>query len=138
MTNKEFLQQAYYLDLRIENDIEELRRLRAMVTDISPPKLGDRVQTSHSGEAPFVRGVEKILLLEKKITSEIEALTALKRQIPDAIGAVPDPNERMVLYYRYIERMTWESIGAKLYASERTVRRWHENGLLHLKQPENS
>lgn len=137
MTNKEYLRQAYRLDQRINSDIEEVSRLREMACGISSPALGDRVQTSHSGEAPFVRSVEKILTLEERINKEIDLLVDLKEQIRGVISAVPDVDERMVLRYRYIQGLTWEQIGLEMNADERTIRRWHGNALLHITLPEN-
>ncbi len=137
MTNKEYLRQAYRLDQRINSDIEEVSRLREMACGISSPVLGDKVQTSHSGEAPFVRSVEKILTLEERINKEIDLLVDLKEQIRGVISAVPDVDERMVLRYRYIQGLTWEQIGLEMNADERTIRRWHGNALLHITLPEN-
>ena len=136
MTNKEYLRQAYRLDQRINSDIEEVARLREMASGISAPALGDKVQTSRSGEAPFVRSVEKIMALEEKINQEIDLLVDLKEQIRGVITAVPDTDERMVLRYRYIQGLTWEQIGLEMNADERTIRRWHGNALLHITIPE--
>jgi DNA-directed RNA polymerase specialized sigma subunit len=137
MTNKEYLRQAYRLDQRINSDIEEVSRLREMASGISSPVLGDKVQTSHSGEAPFVRSIEKIMALEERINKEIDLLVDLKEQIRSVISAVPDVDERMVLRYRYIQGLTWEQIGLEMNADERTIRRWHGNALLHIALPEN-
>lgn len=137
MTNKEYLRQAYRLDQRINSDIEEVSRLREMASGISSPVLGDKVQTSHSGEAPFVRSIEKIMALEERINKEIDLLVDLKEQIRRVISAVPDVDERMVLRYRYIQGLTWEQIGLEMNADERTIRRWHGNALLHIALPEN-
>ena len=63
MTSKEYLRQAYRLDQKINSDIEEVARLREMAGSISSPVLGEKVQASRSGDAPFVRVVEKILAL---------------------------------------------------------------------------
>ena len=136
MTNKEYLRQAYRLDQKINSDIEEITRLREMASSISSPVLGDKVQTSRTGEAPFVRSVEKILMLEEKINREIDILVDLKEQMRDVIASVPDTDERMVLRYRYIHNLTWEQIGNELNADARTIRRWHGNALLHVVLPE--
>ena len=136
MTNKEYLRQAYRLDQKINSDIEEVARLREMATSISSPVLGDKVQTSRSGDAPFVRSIEKILLLEEKIDREIDALVDLKQQMRDVIAAVPDTDERMVLRYRYIHNLTWEQIGNELNADARTIRRWHGSALVHVVLPD--
>ena len=135
MTNKEYLRQAYRLDQKINSDIEEVARLREMATSISSPVLGDKVQTSRSGDAPFVRSIEKILLLEEKINREIDMLVDLKSQMRDVIAAVPDMDERMVLRYRYIHNLTWEQIGNELNADKSTIRRWHGSALTHVVLP---
>lgn len=137
MTNKEYLRQAYRLDKKINSDIEELARLREMAVSISTPSLGEKIQTSYQGEAPFVRCVEKILILEEKINREIEVMVGLKGQMHDVIAAVPDMDERLVLRYRYIHNMTWEQIGDELNADRTTVYRWHNRALRHVTLPEN-
>lgn len=137
MRVKEYLHQAYRLDHRINSDIEEMTRLREMATSVSSPVFGDKVQTSHIGEAPFVRCVEKIMALEAQINAEIDTLVDLKEQIRAVIDKVPDTDERMVLRYRYVHNYTWEQIGNELNADKSTVRRWHGNALLHAEMPEN-
>lgn len=136
MTNKEYLRQAYRLDQKINSDIEEVARLREMASSISSPVLGDKVQTSRNGDAPFVRSIEKILMLEEKINREIDTLVDLKQQMREVIAAVPDTDERMVLRYRYIHNLTWEQIGNELNADARTIRRWHGSALVHVVLPE--
>jgi DNA-directed RNA polymerase specialized sigma subunit len=136
MTNKEYLRQAYRLDQKINSDIEEVARLREMASSISSPMLGDKVQTSRNGDAPFVRSIEKILMLEEKIDQEIDLLVDLKSQMRDVIAAVPDTDERMVLRYRYIHNLTWEQIGNELNADARTIRRWHGSALVNVVLPD--
>ena len=55
MTAKEYLSQAYRLDQRINSNIEEVTMLREMASSISSPSWGEKVQTSRSTEAPFVK-----------------------------------------------------------------------------------
>lgn len=137
MRIKEYLHQAYRLDHRINSDIEEMARLRDMASSVSAPMFGDKVQISRSNEAPYVRCIEKILTLEKRINDEIDTLVDLKEQIRGTIDKVTDTDERMVLRYRYVHNYTWEQIGDELNADKSTVRRWHGNALLHAEVPEN-
>lgn len=136
MTSKEYLRQAYRLDQRINSDIEEVGRLRSMASSVSSPSLGERVQTSHNGDAPFVRSIEKIIELEHKIDQEIDLYVNLKDQIRTVIAKVEDPNEQLVLRYRYVHNYTWEQIGDRLYADRTTVYRWHSNALRHVSLPD--
>ncbi|MCC8044389.1 MAG: DUF1492 domain-containing protein [Clostridiales bacterium] len=137
MTAKEYLRQAYRLDQKINSDIAEAARLREIASSVSAPSLGERVQTPQSNEAPFVRRLEKVMLLEESINKEIDLYVDLKKQIRTVIDTVPDTDERLVLKFRYIHNYTWEQIGNELRADSRTVRRWHGNALTHVVMPEN-
>lgn len=137
MTAKEYLHQAYRLDHKINSDIEELQRLREMSFSISSPQLGDRVQTSRSNDAPFVKCIFKIQEMEEKIDAEIDLFVDLKKEIRSVIEKVEDTDEQMVLRYRYIHNMTWEQIGDELNADKVTVWRWHQKALAHTVVPEN-
>lgn len=137
MTAKEYLSQAYRLDQRINSNIEEISRLREMATSISSPSWGEKVQSTRSTDAPFVRCLEKIMDLESVINEEINALVELKKEIRTVIEAVQNTDERLVLRYRYIHNCTWEQIGNELNADARTVRRWHGEALQNVKVPEN-
>ena len=137
MTVKEYLHQAYRLDHRINSDIEELQRLREMSYSLSSPTLGDRVQTSKSNEAPFVKCVCKIRDMEEKINAEIDLFVDLKKEIRSVIEKVENTDEQMVLRYRYIHNMTWLDIGDELHADKSTIRRWHGSALSHVVLPDN-
>lgn len=137
MTTKEYLKQAFRLDHRIDSDITEMERLREMACSIGAPGFEEHYNPNHPTEAPFVRSLEKVWQMEEKINGEIDRLVDLKAQIRSVIEAVTDPNERMVLRYRYIHNMTWDQIGDELHADARTVRRWHGTALLHVELPEN-
>ena len=108
MTAKEYLQQAYKLDQRINHDLEEVARLRDMATSLSSPSFGERVQSSPDGNAAFVTSVEAIIKLEQKINKEIDLLVALKEQIHDVLSRVSDTDEYIVLWYRYVDGLSWE------------------------------
>ena len=137
MTSKEYLRQAYRLDQKIDSYVEEAAKLHELSKSISSARWGDKVQTSHNMDAPFVRCVEKIMMLEEKIHGEVELLINLKRQICDVIDAVPDTDERLVLRYRYINNLTWRQIGGELRADKSTIRRWHGSALAHVVLPDN-
>ena len=68
MTIKDYLQQAYRLDMRINSHIKELEDLKLMAAGISSPKLtADKVQTSQNGDAPYVSALAKIWEMEEKV-----------------------------------------------------------------------
>ncbi len=136
MTVKEYLRQAYRLDHRIDSDISEMERLREMACSIGAPGFEEHYDPNHPTEAPFIRALEKVWKLEEKINAEIDRLVDLKAQMRGVIEAVSDPDERMVLRYRYIHNMTWEKIGDVLHADRTTVYRWHNTAIRHVVLPD--
>ena len=136
MTVKEYLRQAYRLDHRIDSDISEMERLREMACSIGAPGFEEHYDPNHPTEAPFIRALEKVWKLEEKINAEIDRLVDLKAQMRGVIEAVSDPDERMVLRYRYIHNMTWEKIGDVLHADRTTVYRWHNTAIRHVILPD--
>jgi DNA-directed RNA polymerase sigma subunit (sigma70/sigma32) len=60
----------------------------------------------------------------------------LKEQNRGVIAKVENTDEQMVLRYRYLHNDTWEKIGEILKADSRTVRRWHDEALKHVKVPD--
>lgn len=136
MTNREYFQQAIALDQKITSHLKESEHLREMSISISAPALGDRVQTSPLGEAPYVRIVEKLIAMEDKINAEIDALVDLKEEIGTVIDRLPKWEEQVVMRYHYLCGMTWEQISAETGIAIRSVYRWHQVALRDATQPE--
>ena len=138
MTIKDYLQQAYRLDKRINSHIKELEELKLMAAGISSPSItSDMVQTSQNGDAPYVSALAKIWEMEEKITEEIDLYVDLKAQIHSVLKQVTNPDHLMVLRYRYIHNYCWDQIAEELMADRRTVIRWHDTALSWLTIPEN-
>lgn len=130
MTAKEYLRQGYLLDKRINSHIREKEEAMRMACSISSPQMQeDKVQSSPSGEAPFVKALERLWEMEENINAEIDKYVDLKNQIHEVISRVSLPEYQMVLRCRYIFNMTWEQIGDELAMDERTVRRWHSQAI---------
>lgn len=138
MDIKEYLNQSYRLNQRIESHLLEIERLKEMSLSVSSICY-DReiVQTTRSTDAYFVRCLSKIDELRCEIDKEVKKLVELKKQIRNLIMSVKNTDEQMVLMYRYIHNYTWEHIGEVLFADSRTVRRWHKQALEKLNVPQN-
>ncbi|MCD8337623.1 MAG: flagellar biosynthesis protein FliA [Lachnospiraceae bacterium] len=135
MTAKEYLRQARDLDALINAHLKEKADLQQMAYSISSPSLGERVQTSRDADAPYVRTLEKIMRLEDRITGEIDRLVDLKAEMLTAIEDMANPQERLLLKYRYFEGYTWEEIGMAMNVCDRTARRIHGSALQNFVVP---
>lgn len=61
---------------------------------------------------------------------ELEKKAGLIRiEIEKAINTVKEEDLQMILTYRYIDWLTWSEIAAKVYYSDKTVRRKHDQAI---------
>lgn len=73
--------------------------------------------------------------LEDRITSEIDRLVDLKAEMLTAIEDMANPQERLLLKYRYFEGYTWEEIGMAMNVCDRIARRIHGSALQNFVVP---
>jgi DNA-directed RNA polymerase specialized sigma subunit len=138
MTVKEYLGQAYLLDQRIKSDSMEYEELRIMAETISSPGFDEHYNASKNTDAPYVRTLEKMMEMEKRIMVEIDQLIELKRQIREVISQIEKPEYQMILRYRYIHNYSWPIIGNELKADTTTVQRWHNKAIAKIRLPEDA
>lgn len=138
MTPKEYLKQAYRIDKRIDKEVLRLKELRELAGCAQTVSYRELISSpNRNTEAPFVKVMEKVYLLENHINQQIDKYVDLKRQMSDAIDALPNPDQNLVLSYRYVHGWTWEQIAEELNADRSTVLRWHAKALKLFEVPEN-
>ena len=135
MTNKEYFEQALWLDKKINSYIRESAEIKRMITGVSSPMLGEKVQSTRPDEASYARHIQKMVDLQREVNREIDRLIDLKAELRACIDSLPSDEEKMVLRCRYLCGMDWEQIGEDLGISSRTARRWHDSALEHVVQP---
>lgn len=126
MTAKRFLEQAYWLDKRIERKDEEIKRLRAKLE-----KSNSQISDMPRGGAgqDWTDADVKVMELEARIRREIARLCDVKQQIGEAIDAVEDARYRTLLEMRYRNYYTFEKIAVEMNYSWRQVMRIHREAL---------
>ena len=130
MPPKEYLSQVYKLDHKIylmKLEVEEYRRLASSIPGQDFTR--ERVQTTRNLEAPFVKWIYKAIDKEDEIKKKMEELLKIKTEVLSVIDKIENDNLRVVLKLRYIDSLSWPQISEKIYASEKTVRRWHNQAL---------
>lgn len=136
MTAKQYLRQAYRLNELINSHIKELEQLRLISTSVSSTDFSkERVQGGQLPGNKIVNIIGKIVDLERQINAEIDSFIDLKKEIHDVIEAVKNPNERLVLRYRYIEFLTWEQVAERMNYSIKQVHRIHSEALKNVVVP---
>lgn len=137
MTAKEYLQQAYRLDLRIDIKTEQVFRLRALLTKATANLSSVPASSPENG-----RKMEEILAriadLEAEINADIDALIRLKEEVMAQIKAVGVPEMVTLLEMRYLNNSTWEEIAVAIHCSIRNVYRLHDAALEKISVPSES
>lgn len=124
----------------LQGEIEDLRLEVANLKSKSAQIVSDTVQGS-SNEYPFtqhpisIRGCdasarEKYEQKKTLLYNRITELEQKKAEISQWIDSVPQVRMRRLLRYRYIDRLKWSGIAARLgYTTENSARMAHNNFL---------
>jgi hypothetical protein len=115
MKAKEYLQQLKRLDELINQKIKEVTDLRERATSVSGIDYSkDKVQTSPSGDAPFVKLIGKIADLEAEINAEIDSFVNEKHKIINQIQSLKNADYISLLFKRYVEFKKFEIIAIEM------------------------
>lgn len=115
MKAKEYLQQLQRLDTMINQKIKELGDLRLMSQSVGSIDYSkERVQSSPSGDAPFVKPVLRMIELEQEINAEIDRFVDEKHEIINQIQALQNPKHIDILYKHYVEFKRLEIVAVEM------------------------
>ena len=130
MNAKEYLQQAYRIDVKIKDKNLELENLRELSTSVSSPTITDNGGASKSTKPDKVgRIVGRIVDLEREIKSEINRYFDLKSEINEKINLVADETLQSLLFKRYILCQSWKYIAVDMGYTYRHTLLLHSNAL---------
>lgn len=115
MKAKEYLRQLQRLDTVINQKIKGLDDLRLKLQSIGSTDYSkERVQTSPSGDAPFVKIISRIIDLDEEINAGIDKFVDKKYKIISQIQGLKNANHISLLYKRYVEYKKFETIAAEM------------------------
>ena len=115
MKAKEYLQQLQRLDTVINQKIKELGDLRLKSQSAGSIDYSkERVQSSPSGDAPFVKPVLRMIELEQEINAEIDRFVDEKHEIINQIQALQNPKHIDILYKHYVEFKRLEIVAVEM------------------------
>ena len=135
MTAKEYLEQAYRLDLRIQSKQEQIDSLNDLATRCTATMTG-MPHSPNRGSSPMADTVCKIVDLQEAIAADMQTLVDLKADIMHTIDRVQNVEYRLILEKRYITGKTWPEIAIELGYKMRYMFKLHEEALAVIKIPE--
>ncbi|MCR5488371.1 MAG: hypothetical protein K6F35_12740 [Lachnospiraceae bacterium] len=128
MTAKEYLNQAYRIDQRINAKLEQIHALRDMLTKTGAA-ISDMPKNPNRGESRMENRMAKILDMEAQIDDDVDMLVSLKKDIMGIIREVEPVDCQMLLELRYLCFKTWEEIADELNCTVRNVHNLHSKAL---------
>lgn len=126
MKAKEYLQQLQRLDTVINQKIKEVHDLRLQAQSTGGIDYSkERVQTSPSGDAPFVKPICRIIDLEAEINAEIDKFVDEKHKIINQIQGLKNSDYIALLFKRYVEFKSLEKICVEMNFSYDYIKHLH-------------
>jgi DNA-directed RNA polymerase specialized sigma subunit len=133
MTIKEYLSSTEILNKQIASKLEMKERLKAIAEKTTTSLHTTNVSGSCSN-SKLEETIIKIISLEEEINAEIDLYVDTLKAIRDTINTLEDPEERLVLEYRYINHMSWDEVIGNLGFSERKCFMLHKSALKKLEK----
>ena len=126
MKAKEYLQQLQRLDTVINQKIKEVHDLRLQAQSGGGLDYSkERVQSSPSGDAPFVKPICRIIDLEAEINAEIDKFVDEKHKIINQIQGLKNSDYISLLFKRYVEFKSLEKICVEMNFSYDYIKHLH-------------
>ena len=135
MTAKEYLNQAYWLDRRIESKLEQLSALKEMATR-TPVAMTSDVVNRTQNMSRMQEVINKIIDMQNEINEDIDRLVDLKRDIMHIIKAENNTEYQTLLELRYLCFKSWDSIAKQMGYSIRHIYRLHDEAVEQMEIPE--
>ena len=126
MKAKEYLQQLKRLDILIKQKSKEVNDLYLKSKSISSIDYSkERVRTSPSGEASFIKLIGRIVDLETEISQEINTFLQEKHKIINQIQELKNADYISLLYKCYVEYKSLEHICVEMNFSYDYIKHLH-------------
>ena len=133
MTAKQYLEQIRNYEWRIGRINEEIERLESIATNTSPTLTGMPHNPSPT-TSRMADAVCAIIDKQTELREELTKLDTLRKEAAAMIAQLERPDERDVLYKRYMESKTWEDIICEMRYERSWVYRIHKKALNNLQK----
>ena len=123
---KKYLSRAYYIDRRISVLQDELTILESKLEKCTSSYTSIRCGGS---QPTFEYTLDKVMKYREMLNHEIDNLVDRKRNIKKVIDKLDNDKAKLILYKKYINFQTFESIAADLGMEQRQIYRIYKKSL---------
>ncbi|WP_028515213.1 hypothetical protein [Ruminococcus flavefaciens] len=125
MTPREYMNRANILLRRIKRKRREAEEIRIAEASPSSPVLSDMPKTASHDKDGMSRRICRAIDLDHEADLAFDELEELKRSFLSSLEALDNPDERDLLYKRYIEFKCWRKVADEIGYSESHTKRLH-------------
>lgn len=126
---KEYLMRLTYQKRKVEQTAADILEAENDAYGLSAVLISERVQVSSSPEWAINAAVAEVERLKRKYDAEMAEYIRIRKEVKDAIRAVPERKYADVLELRYCRFMRLSKIAETLDRNEVYVRRLHGEAL---------
>lgn len=127
-TARDFLSQAYRIDLRINSKLEQVESLNLLATKATTTLTG-MPRNPNRATSTMADAVAKIIDLQAEINRDIDFLVDLKREIVSIIKSIENTEYQTLLEKRYLCFLSWERIAVDMHYSIHHLYKLHNAAL---------
>ena len=128
MTAKEYLGQAFLLEIRIGSKLEQVEVLRSTATKAASVLTG-MPNSARPNHSRMEDAIVKIVDLENEIAEQVKNLVAIKRDVSQTISKIDDARLQVILELRYLCFMDWHEIASEMNYHHKYLLRLHKQAL---------
>lgn len=125
---KEFFQKIPQIDRKIDAKVEQLERLKALATKVTPTMCSDSGKPSGTSRT-MENAVDKIIDLQNELNADIDRFVDMKRKANEILRQMQSEKQRRCLEYRYLLGKTFEAIAFEMDYSYFGVCKLHGRAL---------
>lgn len=137
MTVKEYLEQVYCIDQRINSKLEQVASFHELAKKATMLLTG-MPKGKNQSTSPMENIICKMIDLENEINDDIDSLVDLKREIIDCIKMVDKPEYKTILELRYLSFKGWAEIATIMGYETRYLLKLHRLALSKFEAVKNS
>lgn len=127
MELKQWLNRGYEISKKLAVKKGHMETIGSVISNYEPREI-EAAPGGNSSEINFIRWSEM-----KKEVDELQfRLITIDREVDQVLKNLENPNEYVVLYSRYIRRLTWKEIIEALQYSEQHTFKLHKEGVENL------
>lgn len=131
MEAKEYLSRYHNLQLKIQKKHEYIDFCEERSRLVSSPIYGEKegMSPNRNLKAPFEKWILRKIDAERELKELEKEVVIVKAEIEEAIAKLHDVDMERIVFYKYIDWLSWSEMEKVMFISVSSLRRKHDQAL---------